>query len=90
MSKDSHGLDADDLAAADEWVELGALLQLVPDALAAGTLVYPRANFVLLQPVATVLGLDAFVDDGTLVQETSASVAAFCDVTAIAFAHPAG
>jgi len=88
MTKDGDRLNTDNLATTDERVELGALLQLVLDALAASRLIHPGADLVLLQPVATIFGLDALVDDGALVQETPAPVAAVVDVAAVALAHP--
>jgi hypothetical protein len=73
-------MHTDDLATADERVELGALPQLVLDALPAG-LAIPSTQLVLLQPLLLVArGLDTLVDDGALDAEVATSVAAVGDV----------
>jgi hypothetical protein len=78
MAKDSHGLNTNNLTTADKRIKLGALLQLVLHTLAARTR-NPRANLVLLQPVAVLVAAYAFVDDCALA-EAAAAVAAGGDV----------
>jgi hypothetical protein len=76
-------LNADDLTATDEWIELGAIPQLVPRTLAARSGSGPEADFVALQPgLAGLLVFDALVNDRAEVFEHTAPVAAETDILA--------